>query len=480
MTTENDLTPRTGRHTRGLMRAIIRRSVAVVAIMTAASLAACQNEMTLPNYNDPTVAGLSNDPAGLQLAATGILVAERGNYFGYIRDVSIFGREGYYYFPTDSRFVTDYLVGAGGKLSPTGFASGNFYIYFRNQRNAVNLVKLAEGTSLSAAQKAAVRGFANTFRALDLYSVVSTRDSLGLPTEIKDNPNDQSPYVSRDSTYRAISGFLESAKADLTAAGSAAFPFQLTAGFAGFDTPATFLQFNRAIAARIYAIRGSLECGNACYTQALAAVGQSFASAPGGAASQADLDRGVYNLYSSAPGDSLNSLNATVDVNFLAHASIVADAQSKLDGSPDARLTRKVAPLDAPRSPPGGQGIAATQGFVVYGDPTTPTPIVRNEELLLVRAEANLRLGNSAAALVDLNNVRAVSGGLAPIATATLDALLYERRYSLLIEGFRWLDLRRFGRLAQLPLDLPTHFVAKVVPIPKAECDARLTPAPGC
>ena len=61
-----------------------------------------------------------------------------------------------------------------------------------------------------------------------------------------------------------------------------------------------------------------------------------------------------------------------------------------------------------------------------------------------------------------------------------LDDLLYEREMSLLMEGFRWIDARRFGRLDTLPLDLPTHFVAKVVPIPKAECDARVSPPNGC
>ena len=50
---------------------------------------------------------------------------------------------------------------------------------------------------------------------------------------------------------------------------------------------------------------------------------------------------------------------------------------------------------------------------------------------------------------------------------------MYERRLSLIFEGHRWIDMRRWGRLAQLPLDRPTFFVAKVMPIPGTECDAR-------
>ena len=476
MMTNPEHSSRTGLLTRGLMRPTFRRSLVVA--LAALSFVGCQNDLTLPNYNSATVEGLSKDPAGLQLAATGVLVSERNNYPGYIRDVTIFGREGYYYFATDGRFVTDYLIGTGSGLSNTGFASGNWFGFFRNMRNAVNLVSAAEGSSLSSGQKAAARGYANTFRALDMYYAITLRDSLGTPVEILANPSDQAPFVSRKDVYTRISAVLDSAKTDLAAAGATSFPFVLHSGFSGFTTGATFLKFNRAIAARVLAMRGSLECGNACYTQALAAVNESFI-AP--AASLADLNVGTYNVYSSASGDALNTLSTANDPNFVAHASLVADVQKKPDGTNDARLTRKIAPLAAPRSGnPQSKSIPATQGFIGYGSNTTPTPIIRNEELLLIRAEANLQLGNVPAALVDLNNVRTVSGGLAPLATATIDDLLYARRYSLLLEGFRWIDARRFGRLSTLPLDLPFHFVARVVPIPKAECDVRDTKPNGC
>jgi hypothetical protein len=463
------------------MRLTFRRSACVALAATA--LVACQNDLTLPNYNDATVAGLASDPAGVQLAATGVLVSERNNYFGYIRDVSVFGREGYYYFATDGRFVTDYLIGAGSpaRLSSTGFASGNWFGYFQNARNAVNLVNLAQAGALPAAQKAATRGFASTFRALDLYYALSLRDTLGIPVEILANPNDQAPFVTRTVAYTRISAILDSAKADLVTAGSADFPFVLHSGFAGFNTPSTFLTFNRAIAARVLGIRGSQACGNTCYTQALAALNESFVTAPGAAASLAALNVGAYNIYSSASGDVTNNLSSAANPNFVGHASLQSDAQLQADGTKDARILRKEGTLATPRpGNPGSSSIPATQSLIQYGSHTTPTPIIRNEELILIRAEANLQLGNPGAALIDLNNVRTVSGGLAPTATASLDELLYEREYSLFLEGFRWIDARRFGRLGSLPLDLPTHFVAKVVPIPKAECDARLVKPVGC
>jgi hypothetical protein len=78
-----------------------------------------------------------------------------------------------------------------------------------------------------------------------------------------------------------------------------------------------------------------------------------------------------------------------------------------------------------------------------------------------------------------------VSGKLAaltsvPTGSAGLDLIMYEKHMSTLYEGNRWVDMRRWNRLNQLPLDLPTHFVAKVMPIPQAECDARVTKPRGC
>ena len=62
------------------------------------------------------------------------------------------------------------------------------------------------------------------------------------------------------------------------------------------------------------------------------------------------------------------------------------------------------------------------------------------------------------AAETDINAIRSRSGSLPAVtltsAAQALDQLLYEKRYSLLYEGgHRWLDLRRYGRLDELPED---------------------------
>jgi len=453
-----------------------------------AGIAACSSErLNIPNYNQPTTEGLSSDPTAVQLLASGVLDGVRDGFAGMTRDFGIFGREVYNYFPTDGRNVSNYLVGIPGpqRLDPAGFASGNWTIRFQNQRNAVQLIAVADGSpALSAQQKSAVAGFAKTFRALELLYAIVSRDTLGTPVDIPADPNTPAPFVARDSVYKFISAMLDEAVTDLQAGGTS-FPITLHSGFTGFNTPATFLQFNRAIAARVLVYRASLPggCGVTCYNQALTAVAASFASPVGGATSLADLDRGTYNVYSTAAGDTPNA-NSFAQQNYIfAHASIQADAQSGPSGI-DARYTRKVVPLASPVAPPSNLNISATHRFTIWPTPNSPAAIIRNEELMLIRAEANIFTNNFAAALQDINNIRSVSGGLGPTAFATqaagLTALLYERRYSLLFEGQRWNDYRRFGLLAQLPIDQPGQFVAKVMPIPQGECDARVTKPNGC
>jgi hypothetical protein len=459
--------------------------------------AACSaDRLNIPNYNAPDIGGVSKDPQAIQLAATGIIERERALQPGTTQEFGFFGRESYIYFPTDGRNVTGFLVGVpgfGGKtIDPGGFAATNtnWGSRFANMRNVKNFLAIVDAnTALSAGAKSAAKGFAETILGLDMMWVVYAHDTLGAPTDINDDPTKVAPIVSKDSAYKFATGMLEQGKADLAAAGDASFPFTLSRGFAGFDTPATFLKFNRAVQARVLVNRATQGCGNDCYTQALAALSESFVTPIGGAGSMADLNIGVYNNYSTATGDVQNTNSFANNKSLFAHASAIADAQNQPGGAPDDRLTRKVVQLDGPVSPPQGIGIPADYTFQIYPTNSSDTPIIRNEELILLRAEANIFLGNFAAALTDINNIRLVSGKLAPTTIVSqqdgLTKLLYERRYSLLLEGQRWNDYRRFGILDQLPLDITsgtyTHFVAKVQPVPLAECDARPAPKPqGC
>ena len=123
--------------------------------------------------------------------------------------------------------------------------------------------------------------------------------------------------------------------------------------------------------------------------------------------------------------------------------------------------------------------------ITAYASTNANVPIIKNEELVLLRAEANLALGDRAAAIGDINYVRVNSGGLASLplnfAGDLVGEVLYNRRYSLFFEyGHRWVDMRRYGRLDQLEKMLPTHHIFPLVPFPQQECLPRGNAPRGC
>lgn len=112
-------------------------------------------------------------------------------------------------------------------------------------------------------------------------------------------------------------------------------------------------------------------------------------------------------------------------------------------------------------------------------------PLYLPDEMKLIRAEAQARLNNLAAARTLINEVRTQSSSTIdePVAglpalsdaqladqTAILRQIAYERRYELYMQGMRWEDIRR----------LPNQPTATFgfLPLPAAEC--RNNPNAGC
>ena len=141
----------------------------------------------------------------------------------------------------------------------------------------------------------------------------------------------------------------------------------------------------------------------------------------------------------------------------------------------DDRVLAKLELLGTPKS---ASGVTSDVRFTHYPSLGSPIPVIRNEELILIQAEALWFDGDPVMAMTYLNEVRTRSGGLVALGmpaddTAFIDALLVERRYSLMLEGHRWIDMRRFGRLGTLPLDRVGDVVPDRFPIPRDECIAR-------
>lgn len=444
----------------------LQRSIAVVA--TTCTLAGCGGDLVVPDYNNPSLEDLERNPtpAAVAAAATGLLVGGRDEIDdrnGYVSLLGILGRESYNFDGADPRFVTEMLEGQLNPSSPA-FGGNLWSERYRNIRTGTTILNALDAvTGWSEAEKWATAGFVRTIQAHELLLVVNTRDANGAVVEFDRPPTaEPAPIVGRDAAFAAVSALLDAGDADL-AAGGDAFPFPLSSGFAGFDTPTTFREFNRALKARVEVYRGN-------YAAALTALDGSFLVRD---ASQLDL--GVYHTFSTGSGDNLNELHDPGESpDILAHPSLVTSAEQRANGEPDLRVQRKIRTIPTPRTV---RSITTGYAFRIYDQLSTPIPYIRNEELILLRAEANIGLGNAAAALEDINFIRTASGGLPALALAsdaTLTELLKQKRYSLMFEGgHSWIDARRYNRLADLPLDLPTHTRNSAFPVPEAECLAR-------
>lgn len=419
-------------------------------------------DLDVPDLNNPGLDDLQENPtrSGVAAACTGLQIGNRRNRAaanGYTSQLGILGRESYSFDAADPRYIGELLGGPLQQGSPFG---GNFWGGpYANIRLANIVQRAVENVAeFSAAEKAAIRGFSKTIEATDLLEVAVTRDTNGgvIDTD-RDLGEELGAIVGREPMLMEVGRLLDEAATDL-AMGGDTFPFALSSGYAGFDDPASFTQFNRAIRARVAAYLKD-------YAAADTALAASFIDDT--AASVGDLEVGVYHVYSTGSGDATNGL---INPNLFAHPSFATDAEMD-----DARLARKTRTVATPGS---AGGLSSNLKYTIYGSNQAPVPIVRNEELLLLRAEARYFNGDVPGAVADLNLVRTTSGGLPAIGApadegAFVTALLRERRYSLAFEGHRWIDARRFDRMMDLPLDLPDHVRNVRYPIPLAECDAR-------
>src|SRR6266576_5153887 len=475
-------------------RTTMRPIFASLATVAAVTLAGCNLDLTNPN--NPTVTGaLSNPRAATSRMVGGVMSSYRDQRLNLIRDFGSFGRENYYMFITDGRFITGFFRDWRQNNSFSGGIQwGGRYGNYRNAFAALTIVEATPTTTLpnqpgalTASEKAGALGVLKTFIALDMLHVIEARGPIGAVVDMTDDVNGVNPIVSEDSVYKWISAKLDEANADLTAAGAVPFYFSVTTGFSAFgvtaNTPAGFAQFNRAIKARAEVEHATAGCGAPCYTTALTALTGSWIAN----LTAANRDSGVYSVYSTAAGDALNTVSFTGTSDLYTHPGI--DSIKSTGGASvalDDRFRRKTTTTGV--DPRTEVGVTSGRRPNLYPTNVTPIPIIRNEELILLRAEAEWFTGATAAATTDLASVRtnsgSTNGGTSAVAFAApatndefVSELLLQRTLSLLEEGHRWVDYRRFGRLAvlgTLPQDVTAEFsVATTSFLPKQDRDAR-------
>ena len=437
----------------------------LIAVL-ASSVGGC--ELDVPDLNNPSIDDLETNPttASVSSACTGLLIGNRRNTAqanGYVSVLGILGRESYNFDTADPRFIGELLE---GNLSQGSSFGGNFWAGPYANIRLANIIQRVAGNvpEFSAEELSAIQGFSMTIEALDLLEVANTRDTNGGVIDT-DRPlgDELGAIVGKAEMFDEIERQLDEGAVALQA-GGAEFPFALSEGYDGFDTPETFRTFNRAIRARVAAYVED-------YPGTLAALEMSFLDeGPMGS-----MTAGVYHSYSTGAGDQVNNL---VNPNIFVNPLIVTQAMMN-GATADLRLTAKVRMV---ATGGGGGGLSSQYKFDHYTN-ATPVPIIRNEELILLQAEALYFTGDKAGALIALNRVRVSSGGLLPLVAADIadpenfiDALLYERQYSLLFGGgHRWIDRRRFER--PLELDRPTHTQTVRYPLPLAGATRVREPA---
>lgn len=441
-----------------------------VLLCFLAGLTGCQN-LTSPNENSGDLGELTGDPSRSNIAALAIgtvittradIGATVGGTATYLSLLGSLGRNALVIDVADPRFIQEVLTGqfTGSNDAFGGNVWDNPYKAIATAEILLNAVDAADPSALTSAEAEAVRGFAKIFEAYNLLLIVNTRDTnCGCPITIPEDVSQPAPAVSKEQVFARIVQLLDEADGHL-ANGGASFPFNLPSGFTtwGFDTPSEMRTFAKALRARVAVYMGD-------FSTALSALEASFLD------TSESLDRGVYFPFSTQSGDDTNVYVARSSV-FFAHESLETDAELKSDGSPDDRFERKTRPVPASSF----AGLGSDLGFTVYESLSSPVPIIRNEELILLRAEANIGLGNLTAAQADINFIRETSGGLEPVtltADNALDQLLYEKRYSLLFEGgHRWIDMRRYARLDEIPLQ-DSEIMHERFPIPTPEAQNR-------
>jgi starch-binding outer membrane protein, SusD/RagB family len=460
------------------MKMNIKSFVLGLSLMSLATSCSLLEVDQVKEPNNPTVESVLKDATRTQIEqlGNGMMLVMRSGYADMASISGSIGREIVIFAKTDNRYYTELqgqaAIDAGGIMLPW------YNIYNQTRRRAELTTRSADNTSaLSATEKSAVKGAARTIQAYVMLNCLNMNGETGIRTTFTDlqSPGDllkPGPFVSYKDALVYIKQLVDEGNSELDKAGSTAFPFPMASGWAGFNTPANFKKVNRAIAARVAMYQQDWVGLNT-------ALGASFLSLNG------NLATGPSFNYSTTSGDAVNPFFKPKDESntpWAAQKDLVKDAEAgdtrifgaSLSEGGKAKIRKRAASVTL-----GGFPVSDYETQIA-GTNVSAMSIVRNEELILMKAEADIQTGKLADAETELDIIR-VANGLKKIAVAKptvsgnkdalIDELLNQRRYSLFMEGHRWFDMRRYAKLAKLPLDLPTHKVIDKFPKQQNEVD---------
>jgi len=495
-------------------------------LILLAVLAAC-TDTNVGDLTAPT--SVAKTPTGIQNVVTGLFFSARIDVGNYIYATSAFGRDAGNFTNTEPRWITEGLA-----LTPIAF--NDFFWSQWEWDTEYNNIELANNIVASiakvvpaygTAQASAISGIVRTMKALQYMMIAETHDTLGVSLYSPGAATPQPIYCNRD-VWRYIVALLDSANADLNAAGSIAPPVTLPSGFGAVGStvaPSTaqgsFAAFNRALAGKAglqlaYAIARQSGAGPtpttagspdvAALTRADSAIkasalfNPSAITTPAAGGFSTNDAYGVYHVFSPQSGDLTNPVNGIIGT-YVVLWDLVAD----VDTVNDARWKAKFAPIPAQNLPVQQSTfspVASPYTYAYYPTTGSPVPIVRDEELTLVDAQIQLGLGALTNAMTLVNNVHQQAGGYAtPLVVPSdyvhvRDALLKEQRISTAIEasGDRTFSIRMYDMAAiadttwqahsgpdsagvasvkQNTGTAPTDYHTTVLPIEETEIDGR-------
>jgi hypothetical protein len=410
----------------------------------APSLGGVQENATIGQLNELVVGieSTTRNGLGVETTASGTMAREL------------------YLFDAEPRNTGDLLGKNGIGLDNNSFYSvsqwnGN-YRAIKNTNILLNAIDNTE--SIDDTERNGYAGFAKTIQAYELIQILK---SYGVArTDVADELN-LGPILDFNAAIADVRALLEEANTNLSNAGTS-FIFPL----AGFSTSVSdFQEFNRGVAALAAVYAGD---GNGALT---ALAGSSLNL---DATTLEELNAGPKHVFSQQANDQTNPVfrgpstpeNPNNGDQIVVHPSFIADATPG-----DARVERKTALRPDPSTQDELTGDFETR---LYATNVSPIDILRNEELILLYAEASILAGSPGDAVTALNVVRNVSGNIGdytgPTTTDALtEELLRQRRYSLWSENHRMFDLRRYNMSDMLPIDRAGDQIFNVFDIPLSE-----------
>ena len=451
------------------MKNIVKNKIlfGIVSVLIATTFnISCEFDEIIDPNAPSEESGILKDPSieEIKQLAVGVESSSRNGLGVELTASGTVARE-MYLFDADPRNTGDLLGADGASLGNDSFYSttqwnGNY----RCIKNANNLILGVTNTTslITDEQKEGCFGFAKTMMAYEFIEILKSYNVARFDVA---DPDNLGPLLEFDEVLSNVLSLLDEAEEHLKNGGDD-FLFTLSSGFDGFDTPEKFIQFNRAIfaIASVYAADGS---------EALVALSDSFFSLT------APLTLGPKHVFGLGSGDQDNPLfrlpstptAANNGDQIIVHNSWINDAEPG-----DLRVSQKAALRPDPRSQDGLNGTHETR---LYAASTSSIDMIRNEELILVYAEAQILEDNYDEAVSALDIIRtaanlpAYSGDRTE--AALINELLNQRRYSLWLENHRLFDLRRYDRINEtvLPIDRAEDQLFEVFPIPLAEVNVE-------